>query len=108
MEELHLDFADLKELYRCYMPAMKNGALFVRTARPYKMGHSLALRVTLPDALDALPVSGKVVWITPQNAHSAQPAGIGIVFIDDKYQLQDKIEKLLSGMLESHESTYSL
>jgi len=108
MEEIQLDFTDLKELYRCYMPSLKNGGLFIRTTRPYRMGHSLALQVTLPDALEGLKVSGKVVWVTPQNAHSAHPAGIGVAFIDDKFQLQDKIEKLLGGMLDSNEPTYSL
>lgn len=108
MDEIQLDFTELKELYRCYMPFLKNGGLFVRTARPYRMGHSLSLVVTLPDALESVRVSGKVAWLTPQGAQSSTPAGIGVAFIDDKFQLQDKIEKLLGGMLDSTEPTYSL
>jgi type IV pilus assembly protein PilZ len=56
MEELTLGFTDIKELYRCYMPFFKNGGLFVRSARHYKMGQSLALSVTLPDALEPASV----------------------------------------------------
>ena len=108
MEELTLDFADLKELYRSYMPFFKQGGLFVRTSRHYKMGQSLALQVTLPDALEAIPVSGKVAWLTPQGAQNTSPAGIGVAFIDDKLNLRDKIEKLLSVTQESTELTFTL
>lgn len=108
MEEITLEFADLKELYRCYMPFFKQGGLFVRTNRQYRMGQSLALAVQLPDTLDPIPVSGKVAWITPQGAQNSSPAGIGIAFIDDKQNLRDKIDKLLSGSSESKELTYTL
>jgi len=108
MEELTLDFADIRELYRSYMPFFKQGGLFVRTSRHYKIGQSLALQVTLPDALDSIGVSGKVAWLTPQGAQNSSPAGIGVAFIDDKAGLRDRIEKLLSGSQNSIEPTFSL
>ncbi|MDP2713581.1 PilZ domain-containing protein [Rheinheimera sp.] len=108
MEELSIGFNDIKELYRSYMPFLKSGGLFVRTPRQYKMGQSLALSVTLPDALEPLSVSGKVAWITPHGSQSSSPAGIGITFIDDKSQLGAKIEKLLGGMLNSPDPTYTI
>ncbi|MCS4307138.1 type IV pilus assembly protein PilZ [Rheinheimera pacifica] len=108
MEELSLGFTDIKELYRCYMPFLKNGGLFVRTSSQYKMGQSLALNVTLPDALESIVVSGKVAWITPPGSQSSSPAGIGVAFIDDKAQLGPRIEKLLGGMQSSAEATYTI
>lgn len=108
MEEITLDFMNSKELYLAYMPFFKQGGLFVRTSRHYKMGQSLALQVTLPDALESMPVSGKVAWITPQGAQNSGPTGIGIAFIDDKQQLRVKIEKLLSGSQESLELTHTM
>lgn len=108
MEELSINFSDLKDLYRSYMPFLKSGGLFVRTARGYKMGQSLALSVTLPDALEPIMVSGKVAWVTPHGSQSANPAGIGITFIDDKAQLGAQIEKLLGGMLGSADTTYTI
>jgi type IV pilus assembly protein PilZ len=108
MEELSIGFNDIKELYRSYMPFLKNGGLFVRTPRQYKMGQSLALSVTLPDALEPLSVSGKVAWITPHGSQSSSPAGVGITFIDDKSQLGAKIEKLLGGMLNAPDPTYTI
>ena len=108
MEEIPLDFIDLKELNRSFMPCLKQGGLFVRTARQYKIGQSLALLVTLPDALEAMSVSGKVAWMTPHGSQNNSPAGIGVAFIDDKLQLRDKIEKLISGLQNSPEATYTL
>lgn len=108
MEEITLDFLDSKELYLAYMPFLKQGGLFVRTSRHYKMGQSLALQVTLPDDLESTTVSGKVAWITPQGAQNSGPMGIGIAFIDDKQQLRAKIEKLLSGSQESLEMTHTI
>ncbi len=108
MEELSIGFSDLKDLYRSYMPFLKSGGLFVRTARSYKMGQSLALSVTLPDALEPVMVSGKVAWITPHGSQSSNPAGIGVTFIDDKAQLGAQIEKLLGGMLGSADPTYTI
>ncbi len=108
MEEITLDFPDLKELYRSYMPFLKQGGLFVRTNRQYRIGQSLALSVILPDGLEGISVSGKVAWITPQGAQNSSPAGIGVAFIDDKQILLDKLEKLLSGSADSQELTYTL
>jgi type IV pilus assembly protein PilZ len=108
MEVIQLDFIDIRELNRAFMPFLKQGGLFVRTARSYKMGQSLALSVTLPDALEAIPVSGKVAWLTPPGAQNNCPAGVGVAFIDDKHQLCDKIEKLVSGLQHSTESSYTL
>mgnify|MGYP006146894177 CR=1 FL=1 len=108
MEELSIGFSDVKDLYRSYMPFLKTGGLFVRTSRQYKMGQALTLSVTLPDALEPIMVSGKVAWITPPGSQSSSPAGIGVAFIDDKAQLGTRIEKLLGGLQNSAEATYTI
>jgi type IV pilus assembly protein PilZ len=108
MEELSIGFSDLKELYRSYMPFLKHGGLFIRTGTGYKMGQSLALTVTLPDAAESVVVSGKVTWISPHGSQSAMPAGIGIAFIDDKHQLSAQIEKLVGQYSASGDSTYTM
>ncbi|MCB5225874.1 PilZ domain-containing protein [Alishewanella sp. 16-MA] len=108
MEEVALNFNDGKELYKCYMPFLKNGGLFIRSARVFKMGQSLALSVTLPDTLEPIVATGKVAWVSPLGAQSSNPAGVGVAFIDDKHGLSDRIEKLLGGMLGSAEATYTM
>ena len=72
------------------------------------MGQSLALSVTLPDALEAQVVTGKVAWVTPHGSQSSSPAGVGISFIDDKSQLGEQIEKLLGGMLNGADPTHTI
>lgn len=91
-----------------YMPYLKNGGIFIKTARNYEMGQSLALNITLPDALESETVSGKVVWLTPNGTQSSTPPGIGIGFIDDKSNLRDQIEKVLGSMLNTGEPTYTM
>jgi type IV pilus assembly protein PilZ len=108
MQELLVEIDDLDELYCCYMPYLKNGGLFVRTNMRYEVGHPLALRVMLPDALEDDVVTGKVSWITPQGAQSSNPPGIGISFLDSKTNLNAKIEKLLGTMLNSGNPTYTM
>ncbi len=108
MQELLIDFEDVRELYKSYMPYLKSGGLFIRSNMSFEMGQSLALRITLPDALEDDVVSGKVVWLTPQGAQNSNPPGIGIGFIDDKNQARDKIEKLLGTMLNSGDHTYTM
>ena len=108
MQELLLDFEDLDELYRCYMPALKHGGLFVKTNSRFDIGQPLSLRITLPDALDEDVVQGKVVWITPQGAQNSNPPGVGVGFSDDNNMLNDKIIKMLGTTLNSEKPTYTM
>lgn len=108
MQELLIDYEDLRELYKCYMPFLKNGGLFIRTNMQYEMGESLALRITLPDALEDDLVSGKVAWITGQGSQNSNPPGVGVSFIDDKAHVKDKIEKLVLDMIHSGDRTYTM
>lgn len=108
MQELLVQFEDVRELYKSYMPFIKTGGLFVRTNMQFEMNQALALRVSLPDSLEDDVVTGNVVWITPQGSQNNSPAGVGIGFVDDKTQLRDKIEKMLGGMLNSSDPTYTM
>mgnify|MGYP006205473503 CR=1 FL=1 len=85
-----------------------HAAFLQRKWRRAQMGQSLALSVTLPDALEPVLVTGKVAWVSPLGAQSSNPAGIGVAFIDDKHNLSSRIEKLLGGMLHSNEPTYTM
>ncbi|MFC3031195.1 PilZ domain-containing protein [Pseudoalteromonas fenneropenaei] len=108
MQELLVDFEDLDELYRCYMAFLRQGGVFVKTNLRFEMGTAVAVRVTLPDALEEDVASGKVVWITPQGAQNANPPGVGIAFGDGQEVLNDKIVKLLGTQLNSDKPTYTM
>ncbi len=108
MEEIPLEFRNVHELYKCYMPFLQNGGLFFETNRLFEMGHSLALSVLLPNSLEPIVVTGKVAWITPTSAHSSAPQGVGVSFIDDKEQLRDRIDNLLGTLANSSEITHTM
>ncbi len=108
MQELLVDIEDVRELYKSYMPFIKTGGLFVRSNMQFEMAQPLALRITLPDSLEDDVVTGAVVWVTPQGSQNSSPAGVGVSFIDDKNQVRDKIEKMLGGMLNSSDPTYTM
>ena len=65
---LALTIQDKSVLYGAYMSFLKNGGLFVPTARSYRLGDEVFLLLTLMDEPEKLPVAGRVVWITPEGA----------------------------------------
>jgi len=108
MNRLTLEIEDVKELFRCYMPFVKGGALFIRTNQPFKLGEDVNLVVTLPDALEPEVFDSQVVWINPQGAQNSNPTGVGVLLENKELKLQLKIEKLLGPLLNSPEPTYTM
>ena len=52
MENLYLEFVSERDLYQSYMPFLKQGGLFVRTAEYFELGTEVLLQVVLPDSLE--------------------------------------------------------
>ena len=90
---------DKAALYVAYMPFIKNGGLFIPTNKPYHIGDEVFILLNLLDQAERLPVSGKVVWITPPGAQNKRSAGIGVQFsLQDGGSTQKKIEAYIAGM----------
>jgi len=96
---LALTIQDKSVLYGAYMSFLKNGGLFVPTARSYRLGDEVFLLLTLMDEPEKLPVAGRVVWITPVGAQGNRQAGIGIEFSHEAPNIPAKIENHLAGSL---------
>ena len=105
---LSLTIQDKSVLYGAYMSFLKNGGLFVPTARSYRLGDEVFLLLTLMDEPEKLPVAGRVVWITPEGAQGNRRAGIGIEFSDEDANITAKIENHLAGSLASERVTHTL
>jgi len=90
------------------MPFVKSGGLFVRTPDQFDLGDEIKLEVTLPDALEASIVIGKVCWLTPVGAQNGTPAGVGVNFEEDEDHVRSQIEKLIGRLLNSSEPTLSM
>ena len=105
---LTLTIQDKSVLYGAYMSFLKNGGLFVPTARSYRLGDEVFLLLTLMDEPEKLPVAGRVVWITPEGAQGNRQAGIGIEFSHEDATITAKIENHLAGSLTSDRVTHTL
>ncbi len=106
---LSLTIRDKSALYASYMPFVKNGGLFIPTAKTYKLGDEVFMLLTLTDSKDKLPVAGKVAWITPKGAQGNKIAGIGVQFSElDKGATKSKIENQLAGELKSDRPTHTM
>lgn len=105
---LALTIQDKSVLSGAYMSFLKNGGLFVPTARSYRLGDEVFLLLTLMDEPEKLPVAGRVVWITPVGAQGNRQAGIGIEFSHEDATITAKIENHLAGSLTSDRVTHTL
>jgi len=96
---------DLKEnLYKAYI---KNGGLFIPTIKPFSINDELFVVLHIPEEPEKIPVSTRVVWITPVGAQGNKTAGIGVQFRDDGSALA-KIETALAGLLKSNNPTMTM
>jgi type IV pilus assembly protein PilZ len=107
---LSLAVKDKAGLYNAYMPYLKNGGIFVPTAKRYFLGDEVFLLLTLPESSERLPVAGKVIWITPTGAQGNRTAGIGVQFTDtsEGETVKGRIETLLAGTLNSDKPTQTM
>ena len=108
MNRLTAEITDIKELYKCYMPFVKGGGLFIKTSRQLKLGEEVIVGLTLPDALEPEMFNSEVIWVTPQNSQHGHIPGVGVWLDNAELKLQLKIEKLLGPVLNSAEKTYTM
>ena len=107
---ISLTLPSISALYAAYMPFLKNGGFFVPTNAPYKMGDEIFLMLAMKDELERIPVTGNVIWITPQGAQNKRPQGVGIMFKNDENSKRGKlkIEQKLGTLLNSLNPTHTL
>lgn len=107
---LSLSIKEKSALFAAYMPFVKGGGLFIPTNKSHKMGEEVFMLLTLMDDPAKLPVSGKVVWVTPAGAHGGRTQGVGVQFAfnESGRAAQNKIEGLLGGSLKSVRPTHTL
>ena len=105
---LSLTIKDKAVLYAAYMPFVKNGGLFIPTAKEYNLGDEVFMLLNLMDEPEKIPVAGKVIWVTPKGAQGNRAAGIGVQFNDQDDVANRKIETYLAGSLESDRLTHTM
>lgn len=105
---LPLVIKDRALLYTTYMPFLRNGGLFIPTNRNCRIGEELHLLLDLLDEPERIPVSGRVVWITPKGAQDNRMPGVGIHFSEPGSTARTKIENYLTGVMKSDRPTHTL
>jgi type IV pilus assembly protein PilZ len=107
---LSLSIKERTALYAAYLPFVKRGGLFIPTNRPYQMGDQVYMLLTLMDDPNKLPISGKVVWITPGGAQGNRQQGIGVQFDDNEGSntVRGKIEGILGNAMKSTRHTHTM
>ena len=100
---LTLTIKDKAVLYAAYMPFIRNGGLFIPTAKNYHLGDEVFL-----DEPEKIPVAGRVVWVTPKGAQGNRAAGIGVQFNEEGATAKNKIETYLAGSLSSDRPNHSM
>jgi len=106
---LSLTIKDKSALYAAYMPFIRNGGLFIPTAKPYRVADDVFMLLTLMDDKSKMPVAGRIVWITPKGAQGNRTAGIGVQFNEqDNGETKKKIENFLAAALKSERQTHTM
>lgn len=104
-----LRFKNLDQLYKSYMPFLKNGGLFIPTRRRYLMGQDVMMVVQMPEEEESLSAGGIVSWVNTENAIGHKKQGIGVEFSDGNgIALRARIEALLLDRADSDIATYTL
>ncbi|GAB4176729.1 MAG: PilZ domain-containing protein [Wenzhouxiangellaceae bacterium] len=107
---LSCNIPDKDELYRRYMPFLKNGGLFVPTTKRFRIGDEVLVLLTLMGE-QRMAIPGRVAWLTPKgSARGGNDAGVGVQFLEtaEGEQAQARIASELAGMLESDKPTATL
>ncbi|MGH8751949.1 MAG: PilZ domain-containing protein, partial [Burkholderiales bacterium] len=106
---LSLNIREKSALYAAYMPSLKNGGIFIPTNKPYRIGDDVFMLLTLLEENNKLPVTGKVVWVTPAGAQGNKTQGIGVQFNSDESGIaaRTKIEGVLGAYLQSSRPTHT-
>lgn len=105
---LSLTIQDTQTLLSAYMPLLERGGIFVPTRERYDLGQEVYLLLTLPGDSERMPVTGQVVWVSPDGVAGRRVPGIGIHFSPEDQPVRDRIENLLAGQLDKGAPTYTL
>lgn len=102
---------DKRELYRCYMPFIKGGGLFIpfndeMTAARIVPGQRVFILFSMLESKQKIPINGKVVWINKGGASKGY--GVALGETPPMRTLRDNIEANIVELVAKKEPTYTL
>ncbi len=93
---LSVRIEDDASLQSAYMPFVTGGGLFIPAEGEFNLGDEVFVMLELSDIKEPLPVAGKVIWVTPENANREWMRGIGLQFSHEDKVVKDLIESRLA------------
>lgn len=106
---ISVSIKDKQALYMAYMPFIRNGGIFIQSKKNYQLSEEVFLLLKIMDEPDQIPIAGKIIWVTPDNAQDSRSKGIGIQFNeDDSNMIISKIETKLGASLKSKRRTHTM
>lgn len=107
---LSLNIREPAALHAAYMAQLRHGGIFIPTNRHFRIGEEVFMLITLPGDPARLPVTGKVVWVTPEGAQGKKAQGIGVQFGNDEVgqSVRRKIEVILAAGGQRDKPTHTL
>ena len=93
---LNVRIEDDATLQSAYMPFVTGGGLFIPAEGSFSLGEEVFVMLELSEIKDPLPVAGKVIWVTPENANREWMRGIGLQFSEEDKEVKDLIESRLA------------
>lgn len=104
---IQANMSDRAMLQACYMPYINGGGLFVASKQVVTLGQELLVIAGLPEQTQKFPITGKVIWISPQQVGS-KPQGFAIQLSGEKGMLfRNEAERLLAGS-NPNQMTYTM
>ena len=105
---INFPIRELTQLQASYMPFVNGGGLFIPSQRTASLGDDIFVVTTLPQSSERIPLTGKVIWISTK-ASAARPAGFAIALQGEEgIRFKEAAEKLLAGLLNSEQPTYTM
>ncbi len=95
---------DKTALHANYMPFIKGGGLYAATDKKFSLGDAVILSVQIASVSKKFAVTGKVVWMSPQQAAGAQ--GVGVQFTGRTAENVRMTLEVILGELASKPSIY--
>jgi len=77
---LALRLTDPQALHRAHLPFFRDGAVFIETTLPARLGQQLSLLLQLPDMPYPMEIRVRVVWVSPPGLAGGYPQGLGLGF----------------------------
>lgn len=105
---IQVNIPDKATLQASYMPFVQGGGLFVPTKQQVKMGQEVFILATLPEHAQKIPLTGKVIWISPKQTHF-KPQGFAIQLVGEKgVYYKSEADRLLAGSKAMDRPSYTM